>query len=124
MYTKRRFKGNQYKKSVNTNDKTLSNEHGDNFVSASNKKIKLSTSHVVNLTNINNNSPATAVTTDTEMSKTTMTANTFMSDSSFLLIDASILKDIINCRFLNLPEHPDATAVSEWHTEQHCWCIR
>ena len=86
MY-KRRFKGNRYTKLANINDKTLSNEHVHNFVSASNKKIKSSVSDVAHPTNINNNSPAIAVTTDTEMSKTSMTANTFMSDSSVLLID-------------------------------------
>ena len=59
LYTKRRFKGNRYTKSANINDKTLSNEHVDNFVSASYKKIKSSTSDVVSPTNINNNSPAT-----------------------------------------------------------------
>ena len=31
------------------------------------------------------------------MSETTTTANIFMSDSSFLLIDTTISKDIINC---------------------------
>ena len=72
----------------------LSNEHIDNFVSASYKKIKSSASDVAHQTNINNNSPATAVITDTEISKTSVTGNT---DSSFLLIDTSILKDIINC---------------------------
>ena len=71
----------------------LSNEHIDNFVSASYKKIKSSASDVAHQTNINN-SPATAVTTDTEISETSTTGNT---DSSFLLIDTSILKDIINC---------------------------
>ena len=79
------------------NDKTLSNEHVDSFVSTSYKKIESSASDVAYPTNINNNSPATAVTTDIEMSETTTNANTFMSDSSFLLIAASILKGIINC---------------------------
>ena len=40
-YTKRKFKGNGYTKLASTNDKTLSNEHADSFVSASYKKIKL-----------------------------------------------------------------------------------
>ena len=93
--TKRRFKGNRYTKLASTNDKTLSNEHVDNFVSSSYKKIKSSANDVAHPTNINNNSPETAVTTDTEMSETTTTANTFMSDSWFLLIDTSILKEII-----------------------------
>ena len=79
------------------NDKTLSNEHVDSFVSTSYKKIESSASDVAYPTNINNNSPATAVTTDIEMSETTTNANTFMSDSSFLLIATSTLKGIINC---------------------------
>ena len=97
LYTKPRFKGNRYTKLANINDKTLSTEHVDNFVSASYKKIKWSASDVGRPTNISNNSPATAVATDTEMSETTTTGNTFMSESSFLIIDTSILKDIINC---------------------------
>ena len=94
LYTKRRFKGNRYTKSVDTNDKALSNEHVDKFVSASYQKIKSSASDVANPSNINNKSPAIAATTDTEMSVTTTTANTFMPGSSFLFIHT--LKDIIN----------------------------
>ena len=94
MYTKRRFKGNRYTKSVDTNDKALSNEQVDNFVSASYKKIKWSASDVANPSNINNKSPAIAAATDTEMSVTTSTASIFMSGSSFLFIHT--LKDIIN----------------------------
>ena len=94
MYIKRRFKGNRYTKSVDTNDKALSNEQVDNFVSASYKKIKWSASDVANPSNINSKSPAIAATTDTEMSVTTTTASIFMLGSSFLFIHT--LKDIIN----------------------------
>ena len=54
LYTKLRFKGNRYTKSVNTNDETLSNQNVDNFVSASYNKIKSSACYVGNPTNINN----------------------------------------------------------------------
>ena len=44
LHSKRRFKGNWHTKLANTNDKTLSNEHVDNFASSSYKKIKSSAS--------------------------------------------------------------------------------
>ena len=49
---------------------------------------------------VTNNTSTTATTdgtTDTDMPKTAMTTKTSMPDSSLLLIDKSILKDIINC---------------------------
>ena len=49
--------------------------------------------HITN----NTSTTTTDVTTDTEMLETAMTANTSMPDSSLLLIDKNILKDIINC---------------------------
>ena len=49
---------------------------------------------------VTNNTSTTATTdgtTDTDMPETAMTTKTSMPDSSLLLIDKSILKDIINC---------------------------
>ena len=96
--TKRRFQGNRYTKSASTNENTSSNEQVDRYLSASYKKIKSSSNIVANPASINNNSPSfVAAAADTEMSEVTTTPNTFISDSSFLLIDKSVLKDIINC---------------------------
>ena len=44
LYTKSRFKGNRYTKLANTNNKTLSNEHVDNFVFVLYKNVKSSAS--------------------------------------------------------------------------------
>ena len=98
LYIKRRFQGNRYTKSASTNENTSSNEQVDRYLSASYKKIKPSSNIVANPASINNNSPySVAATADTAMSEVTTTPNTFISDSSFLLIDTSVLKDIINC---------------------------
>ena len=98
LYTKRRFQGNRYTKSASTNENSSSNEQVDRYLSASYKKIKSSSNIVANPASINNNSPSSvAATADTEMSEVTTTSNTFISDSSFLFIDTSVLKDIINC---------------------------
>ena len=98
LYTKRRFQGNRYTKSASTNENTSSNEQVDSYLSASYKKNKSLSNIAANPASINNNSPSSvAATAYTKMSEVTTTPNTFMSDSLFLLIDTTVLKDIINC---------------------------
>lgn len=90
LYTKSIFKGNRYTKLANTND----------GVSASYKKIKSSFNNVANPTGINNNllSIVAAAISDTEMSELATTAtNSFILDTSLLIINTSVSKDIINC---------------------------
>ena len=65
-----------------------SNEHVDNVTSPSNKNFKSSGSDIANPTNVNNNSPTTAVTTDTEMTS-------FILMSWYLLIDKHYITNII-----------------------------
>ena len=65
-----------------------SNEHVDNVASPSNKNFKSSGSDIANRTNVNNNSPATVVTTDTEMTS-------FILMSWYLLIDKHYITNII-----------------------------
>ena len=65
-----------------------SNEHVDNVTSPSNKNFKSSGSDIANATNVNNNSPTTAVTTDTEMTS-------FILMSWYLLIDKHYITNII-----------------------------
>ena len=96
LYNKRRFKGNRYTKSANTNDKIY---HMNTYVTLYLLHTKRWKHQPVKL-QVTNNTSTTATTdgtTDTDMPETAMTTKTSMPDSSLLLIDKSILKDIINC---------------------------
>ena len=81
LYTKSIFKGNRYTKLANTND----------GVSASYKKIKSSFNNVANPTGINNNLLSIVA------ALATTATNSFILDTSLLIINTSVSKDSINC---------------------------
>lgn len=99
LRTKHKFQGNLYTKLANTNGKSLFSEQVDNWLTASYKRIKYSTNNVAHPTNMNNTltSAVAAATSDTKRVEVVATANSFISDSWFLIIDASVLKNFIKC---------------------------
>ena len=82
------FKDNRYTKLANTNDKALSNDQVDKFLSTSYKKIKSSSNTVANPTNINYlSSTMAAATSYTNMLEKATNDNSLISHSSFLIIN-------------------------------------